>query len=156
MLHVAGLTTFEEARGVHRGPSPSHGPSVTWPVSCHRLCTALLRRHGDFHLIESPAIANYVDAVFADHGAALRPPRSDARASARVDEMASFAASYVFPAVEVGIVKPRLKLQKVRSHSLSTSLTIQARLDQLQPDQVLRQSHRPSSHVAKQTYCTTA
>ena len=46
-------------------------------------------------------------------GPALRPPRSDARASARVDEMASFAASYVFPAVEHGVVKPRLKMQQV-------------------------------------------
>jgi len=74
-----------------------------------------MRRHGDFHLIESQAIANYIDVVFVDAGPALRTQRSDARASARVDEMASFAASYVFPAVEHGVVKPRLKMQQVKA-----------------------------------------
>ncbi len=29
--------------------------------------------------------------------------------------MASFAASYVFPAVEHGVVKPRLKMQQVHA-----------------------------------------
>ena len=63
-------------------------------------------------------------------GPALRPPRSDARASARVDEMASFAASYVFPAVEHGVVKPRLKMQQVKaSLSLRQSLSLRSDCD---------------------------
>ena len=93
----------------HRARFGSQTSSAAWANKFVSVC-----RHGDFRLIESQAIANYIDVVFADAGPALRPPRSDARASARVDEMASFAASYVFPAVEHGVVKPRLKLQQVQ------------------------------------------
>ena len=69
--------------------------------------------HDGFCLCESFAIARYIDSMAPAGSRPLRPPRPDAQGNAAVDEV-SLAASYVFPAVEHGVVKPRLKMEEVR------------------------------------------
>jgi len=66
-------------------------------------------------LIESAAITNFIDAIWPE--TPLRPSRNssdlnDIFTNARIDELMSIGANYIFNAVEPPVVKIRLKLEK--------------------------------------------
>ena len=63
--------------------------------------------HGDFRLYETQAILRYIDAVLP--GPALQP--KDAKAAARMSQIANIMDWYVFPSISVGISAERLLSQ---------------------------------------------
>jgi glutathione S-transferase len=64
--------------------------------------------HGDFCLYETQAILRYIDAVFP--GTTLQP--QDARALARMSQIANIVDWYVFPFISVGITAERFMSQR--------------------------------------------
>jgi glutathione S-transferase len=64
--------------------------------------------HGEFCLYETQAILRYIDAVFP--GASLQP--RDARAAARMSQIANIVDWYVFPFISVGITAERFMSQR--------------------------------------------
>ena len=64
--------------------------------------------HGDFRLYETQAILRYLDAALP--GVALQP--KDARALARMNQIAGIADWYVFPYISVGITAERFLSQR--------------------------------------------
>ena len=63
--------------------------------------------HGDFRLYETQAILRYIDAVLP--GPALQP--REARAMARMSQIANIVDWYVLPSISVGITAERLLSQ---------------------------------------------
>lgn len=67
-------------------------------------------REGTLKLRESLAIARYLDRVAPQPSLCIRPGDGHALIEEQMWEFVSFVASYGFPAVEVGVVKPRVAL----------------------------------------------
>jgi glutathione S-transferase len=65
-------------------------------------------QHGDFWLYETQAILRYLDAALP--GPALQP--QDARAAARMNQIAGIVDWYLFPSISVGIAAERLMSQR--------------------------------------------
>jgi glutathione S-transferase len=65
-------------------------------------------QHGDFWLYETQAILRYLDAALP--GPALQP--QDARAAARMNQIAGIVDWYLFPNISVGIAAERLMSQR--------------------------------------------
>ncbi len=73
--------------------------------SAHHPCAKVPSfRHGDVHLYETTAIAQYVDEVFA--GPSLQPTEPVARAQMR--KWICVADAYVYPAVITGLIMERV------------------------------------------------
>jgi glutathione S-transferase len=65
--------------------------------------------HGEFRLYETQAILRYLDATLP--GTALQP--KDARAIARMSQIAGIVDWYVFPYISVGITAERFMAQRI-------------------------------------------
>jgi glutathione S-transferase len=78
--------------------------------------------HGDFRLYETQAILRYLDATLP--GIALQP--QDARALARMSQIAGIVDWYVWPSISVGITAERCMSQRIWNRPPSEANIAQA------------------------------
>ena len=78
--------------------------------------------HGDFRLYETQAILRYLDAALP--GVALQP--TDARALARMSQIAGIVDWYVFPSISVGITAERFLSQRIWNRAADEANIAQA------------------------------
>ena len=78
--------------------------------------------HGDFRLYETQAILRYLDAALP--GVALQP--KDARALARMSQIAGIVDWYVFPSISVGITAERFLSQRIWNRAADEANIAQA------------------------------
>lgn len=105
-LHYKGLP-FNQIRALpHSATADEHHPFGYLPT----LVIETNGREGTLKLRESFAIARYLDRVAPQPSLCIRPGDGHALIEEQMWEFVSLVASYGFPAVEAGVVKPRVAL----------------------------------------------